>query len=327
MSGNERLTMADLAALTGVSKITVSRALRDSALVRPEVRDRIKTIAREHGYRMNIAARDLRRRRRQTIAVVVEMAPSDDRPMSDPYPLALLGGVAQELAAADYSMLVTLQGRISDDQVQDSEGVILLGQGAHEDGAHRLERMGAPLVVWGSPTGEHPYAVVGSDNIMGGRLAADYLAGKGRTRLVFLGDEDHAELADRVAGFSAAAAEAGAELIRHIPCDFTTASGRAAMETLIASGAEFDGVFACNDLVAAGAIAALSAHGRSVPQTVSVVGYDDSPIASLFSPGITTVRQNWHSGGRLLARKLLDLIGGGGPTSEALPTSLVERGS
>lgn len=325
MSERERLTMADLATLAGVSKITVSRALRDSPAVREEVRDRIKDLARQHGYRLNVAARDLRRQRRQTIAVVVEMSPSDERPMSEPYPLALLGGIAQELAASDYSMLVTLRGRISDGEVHDSDAVILLGQGAHEDVAHRLETLGVPLVVWGAPTGAESYVVVGSDNLHGGQLAGEYMIERGRRRMVFLGDLDHSELADRIKGFRQAITAGGAVLLDPVLCDFTTASGMRAMSGLLQSGAKIDGVFACNDLVALGAIRALAQAGLRVPEDVSVVGYDDSPIAAAATPPVTTIRQNWNSGGRLLAAKVLELVRGGAPGSEALPTSLVVR--
>src|SRR5207244_2362929 len=90
--GKSGLRMEDLAAMAGVSTITISRALRDSPLVTPETREKIRKLAEEQGYRFNISARNLRLRRSYSIAVVVEMTPAEDRPMSDPYPLELLGG-------------------------------------------------------------------------------------------------------------------------------------------------------------------------------------------------------------------------------------------
>ena len=87
------LTMEDLAKLAGVSKITVSRALRDSPLVTAETREKIRTLANEQGYRFNVSARNLRMGRSYSVAVVVEMTPVRGRPMSDPYPLELLGGI------------------------------------------------------------------------------------------------------------------------------------------------------------------------------------------------------------------------------------------
>jgi DNA-binding LacI/PurR family transcriptional regulator len=321
----ERMTMADLAGIAGVSKITISRALADSPLVRESVREEIKALARQHGYRLNVAARDLRRQRRQTIAVVIEMTPSDERPMSEPYPLALLAGIAQELAQSDYSMLVALHGRLSESEIADSDGVILLGQGAHEDGVHRFDRLGIPLAVWGAPHGEQDYVVVGSDNLLGGRIAGDYLTSQGKKRLVFLGDTDHAENADRLQGFKEAIGRKGASLTSHLPCDFTIAAGRDATAKLLQDKVAFDGIFACNDLVAVGAINALSAAGRKVPSEVSVIGYDDAPVAAAYIPPVTTIRQNWISGGRSLAANVLKMVQGEPAKSEALPTTLIVR--
>jgi len=81
----------------------VSRALRDSPLVTENTREKIRKIAQEQGYRFNISARNLRMRRSYSVAVVVEMTPVKGRPMSDPYPLELLGGITQELTTAGYS--------------------------------------------------------------------------------------------------------------------------------------------------------------------------------------------------------------------------------
>ena len=78
-AGPSNPTMADLAELAGLSKITVSRALSDSPLVNLETRERIQALARQHGYKLNINARNLRLRRSHTVAVIVEMKPSTDR--------------------------------------------------------------------------------------------------------------------------------------------------------------------------------------------------------------------------------------------------------
>jgi DNA-binding LacI/PurR family transcriptional regulator len=106
-SSEAGMTMEDLAALAGVSTITVSRALRDSPLVTEKTRAKVRRIAEEQGYRLNISARNLRMGRSYSVAVVVEMTPVKGRPMSDPYPLELLGGITQELTSAGYSVVLT----------------------------------------------------------------------------------------------------------------------------------------------------------------------------------------------------------------------------
>src|SRR3954471_8243949 len=129
--GESALTMEDLARIAGVSTITVSRALRDSPLVPEGTREKIRRIAAEQGYRFNVSARNLRMRRSYSVAVVVEMTPVKGRPMSDPYPLELLGGITQELTTAGYSVVLTSKQLLNTAPVQGADGLILLGQGSH----------------------------------------------------------------------------------------------------------------------------------------------------------------------------------------------------
>jgi transcriptional regulator with XRE-family HTH domain len=123
------ITMEHLATLAGVSTITVSRALRDSPLVTEKTREKVRRIAQEQGYRLNISARNLRMGRSHSVAVVVEMTPVKGRPMSDPYPLELLGGITQELTTAGYSVVLTSRQLLDTAPVRGADGMILLGQG------------------------------------------------------------------------------------------------------------------------------------------------------------------------------------------------------
>lgn len=319
------MTMADLARLAGVSKITVSRALRDSPAVRPELRERIKTLARRHGYRFNVSARNLRLQKSRLIAVIVDMEVADQRPMSDSYPLALLGGILQELAASDYRVLLAPLSDVTSPEVENAEGIILLGQGAQGEAVRELMSLDLPFLVWGSQRSRVPATVVGSDNRTGGRLAADHLLATGRNRLVFLGDTDHPEVADRLDGFAEAVAATQSKIVAKYACDFTKSGGFERVRSLIRDGVVFDGIFAASDLIAIGTIEALREAGRQAGPQVSIVGYDDSHVASTATPALTTIRQDWHEGGKLLAQKLLALIAGDEARSQALEPVLVVR--
>jgi DNA-binding LacI/PurR family transcriptional regulator len=321
------LTMADIARLAGVSPITVSRALAGSAAVRDETRKKIVRIAEEAGYRLNQAARNLRHQRSNTIAVVVEMTPSSTRPMSEPYPLALLGGIVQELSSANFTLsLSTLATFAAAPRAVD--GIILLGQGMHNDAVADIERLGLPLVVWGAVRPDSRHVVVGSDNRDGGVLAADRMELLGRKRLVFLGDTEHAEVADRHEGFTSRLLDNGATLLGTVPCEFSFVAGHDAMQELLNQhGNQIDGVFASNDAIAMGAIRALAEVGRRIPRDVAVIGFDDSQSASFFVPALTTVRQHWNEGGRLLACKALAAIQGEHADSEEMPVELIVRSS
>ncbi|WP_299345700.1 LacI family DNA-binding transcriptional regulator [uncultured Pseudoxanthomonas sp.] len=324
-SPGDHLTMADLAKVAGVSAITVSRALRDSPLVNAETRARVREVAQQYGYSFNVSARNLKLRRSMTVAVVVEMKPTVERQMSGPYPLDLLGGITQELTSTGYSVLLTsLQGG-SLPNVQAADGVILLGQGAHEDAMHEVQRWGRPMVVWGAVSRHESQVVVGSDNRRGGALAAERFIALGRSRPAFLGDPAHGEFAERLEGFSAALARHGITPIAPTVTSFTVGAGADAVHALLLANPQVDALFAASDLLAIGAIRALIERGRRVPEDVSVIGYDDSPLGATYVPPLTSVHQNFIDAGVLLARKVRALIEGDQAVSETLPTHLVVR--
>ncbi|GLQ93128.1 LacI family transcriptional regulator [Dyella acidisoli] len=320
------LTMADLAELAGVSKITVSRALSESPLVNTETRERVQALARKHGYKLNVSARNLRLRRSHTVAVIVEMKPSSERTMWDPYPLSLLGGISQELTSAGYSVLLTTRQGASNAAVQAADGLILLGQGARQDAVRLYDKLGLPMVVWGAAgEGGDNHVVVGSDNHQGGIIAAERFLSIGRRHPVFIGNPDHPEMAQRLFGFVDELARHGIKPLLLRRADFTLESGVDAVRSLAARKVRFDAIFACSDLLAMGAIRALVELGQSVPNDVSVIGYDDTPLGATFLPPLSSVRQNWQEGGVLLARKVLAAIHGHPVQSQMMATTLVVR--
>lgn len=320
----ERMTMADLARLAGVSKITVSRALGDSALVNPQTRARVRELAQAHGYSLNVTARNLRLRRSHTVAVIVEMSPSRERPMSGPYPLELLGGVTQELTSAGYSVLLSARHGSITPATQAADGVILLGQGAHDDAVHAVQHWRLPMVVWGAQIGAGP-VVVGSDNRQAGAEVARHFVARGRRAACFLGDLDYAENAERYAGFSAVLGMHSVPVRCVQGVGFTAAAAAEAVRKAIANGPPVDAIFAASDLLAMGAIQALRELGQAVPEQVSVIGFDDTPVGASLEPALSSVHQDLHGAGVLLARKVLDLIEGKPAQSEMLPTRLVLR--
>lgn len=326
-AGEGAVTMEDLARIAGVSSITVSRALRDSPLVTEKTREKIRKIAAEQGYRFNISARNLRMRRSYSVAVVVEMTPVKGRPMSDPYPLELLGGITQELTTSGYSVVLTSKQLLDTAPVQGADGLILLGQGSHGEAVRALQATNLPLVVWGAPEADGSYVVVGSDNAKGGASAAERFLELGRRKLVFVGDVDHAEVEKRCGGFiDALSGRATVHILR--PKAFTFEAGFECVNALLKKkgGRNCDGLFAASDSLAMGAIRALTEAGLRVPDDISVIGYDDTPGAASFVPPLTSVHQYLRDGGVLLAKKMLAVIEGQPDVrSEMLPTTLIAR--
>lgn len=323
---SERPTMEMVATIAGVSTITVSRALRGSDLVRPEVRERIAQIANQVGYRMNVAARSLRTRESRTIAVVVDNFAHGTQSHADPLLLVMIGGLLEALTPMNYAALLATNEHFLSTGAVGADGAIIVGQG---ENAHRLRQVAAlnlPIVAWGEPVPGVNVKVIGSDNQQGGKLAAEHLIARGRSRLLFLGDPKHPEVAARLAGFREALASSEAMLVGALPCPFTPEGAAAAVRSALDEGKVFDGIFAASDLIAAGACDALIERKMAVPADVAIVGFDDAPVASVHRPAITTIRQDGVAAGRALGTAIVDMVEG--RTSEfssALPVELVVR--
>lgn len=322
-----RPTMEAVAKLAGVSKITVSRALRDSDLVRPELRERIREVARAAGYRLNVAARSLRTRRTQTIAVVVEKLISSDRPIADPLLLLAIGGLLEGLTPAGYALLLTTSDYFLDSDAVGADGVIMMGEGEGGERARQVADLGLPTVVWGAPLAGAAACFVGSDNREGGRLAARHLIETGRTRILFLGDVRHPEVAARHEGVRDVLAAAPAALVATIACEFSRSGGATSVTKALDEGIDFDAVIATSDYIAAGACGVLMDRGVAVPDQVAVIGFDDNPVAANHRPPLSSIRQDWAAAGRILGETMLRMLAN--PEEEVgdtvLPVELVVR--
>lgn len=329
VNGGARPTMAMIADMAGVSKITVSRALRGSDLVRPELRERIVKIAGEAGYRMNLAARSLRTRRTRTVAVVIEQFAHSQRAATDPLLLTMIGGLLEVLTPADHAMLLMTYDHFLQSNAIGADGVVVLGQGEGGRSLAQVETFDLPLVAWGEPVPGLNVPVIGSDNRQGGRLAAEHLVATGRRSLLFLGDPRHPEVAGRLDGVREALAVTPAALVGVLPCAFSADSGAAATEEALDRGIRFDAIVAVSDFIAAGACDTLTARRVAVPDAVAIVGFDDTPIAATHRPPLSSVRQDATAAGRALGAAILERLDPDAAASVAtpLPVELIVRES
>ncbi len=335
-----RVTSFDIAFKAGVSQATVSRALRGSPLVSAETRQRVQAVAKELHSQVDKNASSLRRQRASTLALLLFEDPTSDDSLINPFFLSMLASITRATARQGHDLLVSFQ-QMSDDwhaDYQDShraDGVILLGYGDYLAYRSKLERLveeGTHFVRWGSAVEDQHGASIGCDNRQGGQSAARHLLSLGRRRIAFLGTAtlQCPEFLDRYLGCADALAGAGLkpdERLRVDASDSTEEVGHGAMATLLARGVEFDAVFAASDLLAIGAMRALAEAGRRVPEDVSVVGFDDLPMAGFANPALTTVAQDTRLAGERLVACVIDQIRGEPVDSQMLPTQLVIRRS
>ena len=331
-------TSLDIAHIAQVSQATVSRALRNSPLVRPETRARIQQIAAELGYTTDRSAAGLRTRRSQTLALLL-FQESPEEAQINPFFLNMLGHITRAAARRGFDLVVSFQQQ-SEDWHTDytvsnrADGLILLGYGDYVSYADRLKRLvdsGARFVIWGPVVEDLRGHYLGCDNALGARLATEHLIRLGRRRIAFAGgaSEHCPEFQERHRSYSAVLQAAGIEPDPALQAEAISdpTSGYAAGIRLVEAGVPFDAVFAASDMIAIGVIRALMDRGLRVPEDVGVVGFDDIVTASFYNPPLTTVRQDTRAAGELLVDSLVKLIEGQEIASTLIPPALVVRAS
>ncbi|MFE3737376.1 LacI family DNA-binding transcriptional regulator [Streptomyces sp. NPDC059134] len=344
--GGRLPTLEEVAARAGVGRGTVSRVINGSPKVSARTRAAVERAVAELGYVPNRAARALAANRADAIALVVPEP--EARFFAEPYFSGIVSGVGEALSDTGMQLLLTFAGGARERRrlaqylaAHRADGVLLVSVHADDPLPELLARIAIPTVISGRRSEEEPLPSVDSDNAEGARTAVTHLLSRGRRTIATItGRLAVYGAACRLDGYRRALAEAG-----HAPdeglvavADFTEEGGRRAMTELLARRPDLDAVFAASDVMAAGARQALRAAGRRTPDDVALVGFDDSAIARLMDPPLTSVRQPIEEMGRAMARLVLAEIGargngagtrvaGPGPRQIILPTELVVRDS
>lgn len=328
------MTLSDIARLANVSESTVSRALRNNTLVSQATRDRVQNIARQHNFKVNAAARNLRLQRTNTIAVIVMFDNHTGQSISDPFLLEILGTIADELTHYDYDMLLTTTRSSGSDwnnyylESKRADGLLIIGQGDDKQRINALAEHNIPFVVWGG-NNEQQFTCISSNNVAGAEAAVTHLIAQQCQRIVFLGDRNHEEIAQRYIGYQHAhnTHQQAIDESLVIDTDFTSGDGYQKVKSLLAAGVKFDGIFAVSDAIAVGAMKCLQEQHIAIPQQVAVVGFDDVAMAEYVTPSLTTVKQQTQYGGKLLVKTLMQKISKEDCESVSLEAELVIRQS
>jgi LacI family transcriptional regulator len=338
----ERVTIRQLARISGVSIGTVSRALNGYADVSPETRERVMRLARELDYTPAAAARSLKTQRSHVIGVILDTGEGHPD-LQHPFFHEVLVGLKNTIGASGYDLLLFASEQPANGHGTHSylkrcrhhlvEGVVLMGTDPEDPEVRRLARSDLPTVgVDVELEGEATTFVI-SDNVDGGSRAVRHFHSLGHRRIgTITGLLETRPGADRLRGYRQAMQACGLayrdEYIGY--GDFYVESGRRAMAELLSLDEPPTAVFAASDMMALGAIRAAGDAGLNVPADVSVIGFDDIQLADHMNPPLTTVRQDKAGLGVSAGSALVRLIDGEQDAVTqytVLPVELVRRGS
>jgi DNA-binding LacI/PurR family transcriptional regulator len=307
-------TLEEVAAHAGVGRGTVSRVINNAAGVKESTRRAVQRAIEELGYVPNLAARSLAGQRSNAVALV--LTEPDWRVFAEPFFSEIVRSLGDALADTGMQLMLTLVRSDSDrkrflEYARGSrvDGVLLLSVRAGDRLPDMLAEARLPTVMLGRRSGDEYVSHVDADNVGGARSAVSHLVARGRRTIATItGPLDMDAARCRLRGYQDALAVAGldSEMSLVAESDFTQDSGRRAMTELLERHPEIDGVLAASDTTAAGALQALRAAGRRVPQDVAVIGFDDFSLAQRTKPRLTTVRQPLEEMGRAMIRLLLE---------------------
>lgn len=327
-------TIDDVSKRAGVSRSTVSRVVADNGYVSEEKRRAIQKAIAELGYRPNALAQALRSNRSNMIgAVVVDVG--------TPYFANMVYGLQRATRKAGKALLVSSGYADQDEEARaiielvdrSCDGIVLyLERPLRPDVAEILRQARIPVVTIGRKDDAVARGAVTLDNFGGARAAMNFLIEQGHRKIVHLsGQPDFGDTVARLEGIAAALAEHGMSMadITVVNGIFHQDFGYSATTDLLDQGHDFTAIFAADDDMAAGVLLALRHAGKSIPDDVSVIGFDDAFHARHLWPPLTTIRQPVDEIGETAADLLLRLLGepGSGRLQNTIGTALVVRDS
>lgn len=331
--GRSAVTIHDVAAQAGVSVATVSRVLNGKEVVREETLRQVLAAAKALSYVPNVAARALSIRRSQTVGIVLPDVHGE-------FFSELIRGIDVAARGAGYHILVSgshsdvgemldvleaMRGRV--------DGLVVMAPDVALVPLHQTLPSDLPLVLLNSTADGRDAITI--DNYGGAQAMMRHLADLGHARIAFLkGPAQNADARERLRGFRDAMRDLGATpaALRRLELagEFTEESGHEAALQILKIKPRPTAIFAANDSMAVGALAALAEAGVEVPREISVTGFDDIPIARYIAPPLTTIRVDIADLGRRAFGLLLGAIDQPAATArrrDCIATTLVVRKS
>lgn len=306
----KKVTIKDIAVEAHVSKATVSRVLSHPEQVNVKTRRKILDIMEKHSYIPNQLAQGLAGTLTRTVGVVIDE-------LSNFFFIEIAEGVDRILSSNQYSMQLSSSRWIQERETDivrslissRVDGVLLAPVAPESASIQLLKKSGTPFVIMNCIPEDPFLAYVSCDNISGGRLAAQYVNTHPREQTIMVTGYHHQSLQDRIDGFSQEYSST-AEL-KHYPNIRTFEDGYELIPILLTRDSidrRKTTLFVTNDNVAIGIIQALLERGISIPQQVSVIGYDNIRLSNLSRIPLTTISQSIRDIGRIAALELMEMI-------------------
>jgi LacI family transcriptional regulator len=332
-------TIGDVAERAGVSIATVSRVLNRTTRVSDETAARVQNAIDELGFVPQAAARHLASRKTSTLGLLLPEVSSE-------FFFPILRGIESATRQAGFDLLIATVGEPDDPArptgaagvhsplgIHNTDGLLIFGDLADPRSLAQFTRLNFPVVLLyhAAPPGSGITSILVENKNGARRLVSHLIEVHGAQRIAFLGGPDGNEDSGwRENGYCQALAEHQLSFDPRlvVPGYFEEQGGRAAVESLLKNGVQFDAIFAGDDGTAIGALAALNQAGLNVPNDVALAGFDDMPPSRYLNPPLTTVRAPTEQVGREAVTQLVQRIRTGKAEAEVLlPTELVIRQS
>jgi DNA-binding LacI/PurR family transcriptional regulator len=328
-----RPTYTVIAKAAGVSEATVSRVLNGDESVHPDRAKRVLEAVEKLGYRKNRVASALASGRSGLIAVVID---DDLSVFSDPFWGTVTSGVSRVLSENGIHtvLMVSPVGSVDGGVAHylksgEVDGAIFFV--LHSDAlVNNLKKTGLPMVITGTPHSSLDIPFVDTDNFGGAYAGTKHLINQGCQKVAIItGDIGTTAAKQRLDGYLQAFRETGKVPAKGLICegDYSLGSGMEHTMNLLEKHPDVDGIFASNDLMAAGAVTVLQDMGKKVPEDVKVVGFDDALIAQTTRPALTTVRQDVVALGEAAGTLMIAQLNGEDVQPIITTTELIIRGS
>lgn len=329
-TARRHVTSIDVARLAGVNQSTVSRTFSDAGTVAPETRARVLAAAQRLGYTPNALARSLITQRTNIVAIAMTGIASPFQPfVLEKFILGLQATGQQALVFStppgheiDDILPAVLQYRV--------DALIITSATLSAARIDDCVRTGLPVVLFNRSAPAGGVSAVCCDNVAGGRAVADYLLDAGHRRLAYVaGSVNSSTNRDREQGFTERLRERGGILALREQGRYTYEAGSEAMDRLLARDDPPDAVFCPSDIIALGLLDRARERGVRVPEELSVVGFDDIPMASWSSYSLTTIRQpvDQMVAATLALLQERRVAPGASPVIDLFPGTLIERAS